>query len=337
MPPRPSASSDILLSQLAGDGLVFRTHPQHAAPTFAIYKTSTKCRLILDLRACNKLFLRPPSFRLPTFFALLQSPSLPLYFVKLDVTNFFWSLSLPPTVSGYFRFQSSSASFTYGTRRLPFGWSFSSIISHLTLERILHPLLSWLPDTLWQYNDDILLAHPDPHFLSFVAAYATHLLRSDGLLISSKSVLVPSLHVTWLGKNITCHFLHNSPARIAQISLHLWLLRCHSFSFRSLQRLLGQLQWLCSPVSQCAPFLASAYGLLQTCEARPALLPRQIFRSLLYACISCLIPLRRCALPPAMSMPVFYYDAAQTPSGRFAVSCFQRDSFATYVHASRLG
>ena len=88
VPPRPSASSDILLSQLAGDSLDFRTHPQHADPTFAIYKTAIKCRFILDLRAYNKLFLCPTLFRLPTFSALLQSPSFPLYFMKLDVTNF---------------------------------------------------------------------------------------------------------------------------------------------------------------------------------------------------------------------------------------------------------
>ncbi len=229
-------------------------------------------------------------------------------------------------------YQSSEKSFVFGSRRLPFGWFFSPILGQKTLERILLPLAAWFPDLMWQFIDDILLGHPDPYFLSFACAFAVYLLEKSGLLMSPKSQLVPSTHITWLGKDISCKLLCNSYTRVSQVLLHLWLLRCLRFSFRSLARLLGHLQWLCAPASTCAPFLASAYALLHT-TSRPILLPRNIWRALATACLTSLLPLSRRPIPPPTCMPLVYCDAALTPSGRYAVSCFKRSFFATHVTA----
>ena len=150
--------------------------------------------------------------------------------------------------------------------------------------------------------------------------------------MSPKSQLVPSTHITWLGNDISCKLLCNSYTRVSQVLLHLWLLRCLRFSFRSLARLLGHLQWLCAPASTCAPFLASAYALLHT-TSRPIILPRNIWRALATACLTSLLPLSRRPIPPPTCMPLVYCDAALTPSGRYAASCFKQSSFATHVTA----
>ena len=151
-----------------------------------------------------------PHGHFPSLRSLLCASGLKPFFVKLDVTNFFWSLHIPPTVTGYFVYQSSEKSFVFGSRRLPFGWFFSPILGQKTLERILLPLAAWFPDLMWQFIDDILLGHPDPYFLSFACAFAVCLLEKSGLLMSPKSQLVHSTHITWLGKDISCKLLCNS-------------------------------------------------------------------------------------------------------------------------------
>ena len=126
-----------------------------------------------------------------------------------------------------------------------------------------------------QYIDEILLASVDPHFLTFACHFLVHLITSSDLIISPKSVFVPTHTITWLGKILDHGTLTNTPSRVAYVLAQLWLLRCSKLTFRSLQRSLGFLQWLCSPCSLHAPFLASSYQLLLRATL-PPLLPRSL-------------------------------------------------------------
>ena len=170
---------------------------------------------------------------------------------------------------------------------------------------------------VYQNLDDVLLASPDPHFLSFATHYATFLITSSGLKLSHKSDLTPSKSIVWLGKLISHGTLSNTPSRIAHAIQHLWSLRCRRLSFRGLQRLLGYLQWLLTPSSFCAPFLASSYSLLQQ-TSLPILLPMSMFRSLLTACFSSSASLTCRPSPPACCMPVMFCDAAPFSGGYIA-------------------
>jgi len=158
------------------------------------HKSAEKARLIVDLhrKRYNALFAQPPPFHLPNINSLLAArPPIP-FSLKLDLATFYWSLLLPPTVSDYFSYQSTSPHSVLGSRRLPFGWSFSPILAQRTLKRILHSLVPWFTDSLWQFVGDLLLAHTDPHFLAFAGAFAVHLNSTSGFLLSPKSSLVPT-------------------------------------------------------------------------------------------------------------------------------------------------
>ena len=152
------------------------THTQHATPCFAIYKSQTKARLIFDMRAYNKVFPRPPPFSLPAMSQLLKSgPLSRFWFAKVDVQNCFWSISLPPAVTGYFPLHSGVIGCpTYGSRQLPFGWSWSPLLAQLTIHDIITPLHTVF--LCWQFIDDILIAHEDPYFLTFGVEYLVYIL-----------------------------------------------------------------------------------------------------------------------------------------------------------------
>lgn len=310
-------------------------NPAPAAPVFVRYKSELKARVILDLRAYNTLFPPPPPFHLPNLSSLLQThPHHTQFFIKLDISNFFWSLLLPHEVTGFFTFAAGDTQ-TYGTRRLPFGWSWSPIIAQLTLARILAPVATWFPGRFWQYVDDILIADEDPHFLHFTGSYLVHLLARSGLVINSKSQLQPVKSLTWLGKRILGGAIINTPQRIAQGLAHVWALRTRQLAFRALQRCLGTLQWLLSPTSTYSPFLASSYTLLRQ-HTLPRLLPKNIWYSLLQAALATATPLHRRPLAPPLAMPLVFCDAAPASDGCFLVAAHKPRIFATCVCAPRL-
>ena len=150
VPCRPDPLAQILLTRICNDKVIFLVNPAPAAPVFVRYKSELKARVILDLRAYNTLFPPPPPFHLPNLSSLLQThPHHTQFFIKLDISNFFWSLLLPREVTGFFTFAAGDTQ-TYGTRRLPFEWSWSPIIAQLTLARILAPVEKWFPGRFWQ-------------------------------------------------------------------------------------------------------------------------------------------------------------------------------------------
>ena len=165
-------------------------------------------------------------------------------------------MQLPNDVSGQFVYTIADASGThssFGSRALPFGWNWSPLVAQKSIATFLASLESLL-HLWWLYIDDLLMAHSDPAFLAFIGAYACHLLQVAGFIVSPKSVLAPSPSITWLGKHIDAHSgITNLPSRQAQVLLAIWALRTVSCSSRSLQRVLGSLQWLACPHSLIGP------------------------------------------------------------------------------------
>ena len=134
---------------------------------------------------------------------------------------------LPPCTQGYFTFNVTTSiphgEYSFVSCSLPFGWSWSPYIAQNTVESILRPITYLLP-MIWVYVDDVLLAHSDPVFLTYVVYYAVHLLECAGFIISTKSVTVPTT-IQWLGKTVSINGISNTFGRLAQLFLSIWLLR----------------------------------------------------------------------------------------------------------------
>ena len=171
------------------------------------------------------------------------------------------------------------------------------------------------------YNNDLLLAHTDPYYLTFLGHFVCFLLVSQGFVISSKSILVPALSVVWLGKALGPCGISNTPLRSAcvlQLILSLFLVHC---SWRQLQRVLGSVQWLACPHSCVYQFLFHR-------GRRNTHLPARTLSFLLTAFLLTLPPVSPRSLPPPFSMPQVFSDAAPFHSS-FVVACSRSLCFAT--------
>ena len=232
----------MVLCNLARSGLVFPTYSQSSAPCFTTYKSETKPWVIMEFRSYNVLFADPPRFRSPHFDSVLSARwSLDLYFVKIDVANFHWSLCLPPPVLGYFAISSGVVGYTtYGTYTM-FAFCMEMVSKHCTD----HPganlatccrLVSRPP---MQYLEDVLIVCCDPYFLQFALHFAKHLISNAGLLVSIKSSEYPVITITWLGKTVSATTVQILPSSMAAALAHIWLLRGSLLTHRRLMRVLG--------------------------------------------------------------------------------------------------
>ena len=85
-------------------------------------------------------------------------------------------MEIPQQVIGEFSASLNGVPFT--TRRLPFGWAWSPILSQLTIGQIISPITLYFTSVLvLQYLDDILLAADDPYLLTYVGSYCSYLLE----------------------------------------------------------------------------------------------------------------------------------------------------------------
>ena len=95
-----------------------------------------------------------------------------------------------------------------------------------------------------------------------------------------------------------------------------------------MQRVLGTLQWLGQPASEINFLLSPAYNLLRE-ERLPRRLPRRIYLGLLRAAVLTSLPVFPRPLPPPLTLPPIFYDAAPSSSTGFRVGAFRRGTLAT--------
>ena len=95
--------ANVILHILAPQSILFPLPSEPFDPVFVTAKTREKARRLLDPCTLNAHWPTPPRFPLPTLSRILDTPRAhTLFFPKLDVPNFFWSLRLPCTVQGCF-------------------------------------------------------------------------------------------------------------------------------------------------------------------------------------------------------------------------------------------
>ena len=199
-----SRPTHVLLDRLRTDAFLLPCDQPDNLTAFLRPKSSAKAAFIADLRPINALSSAPPpKFCLPSLELLgtTLSAHRDLWAVTIDLSNFFWSLRLPPHMVGAFRLRG----LCYDS--LPFGWDRSPGIAQETLGSVLTTFFRTLAAELdapplfsFHYLDDILFLSPCPLHLSRVTQRLTVFLRDLHLLVSPKSSLAPSQTFTWLGK-----------------------------------------------------------------------------------------------------------------------------------------
>ena len=175
----------------------------------------------------------------------------------------------------------------------------------------------------------MLFGH-DACFLRYCARFAEHLLRASGLLLNSKSVLIPACTITWLGKvlNNCPANIANDPARVAAFLLSLFRFFIKPFTKTALRKIFGMLQWLSRPAPQSAIFLASCYHLLQR-NQHPNYFPLPLWSSLIQATLLCLIPAVPRKQPPPLTFPPLFTDAAEETDCKFRVGMARGRHYCT--------
>ncbi|EPS57343.1 hypothetical protein M569_17475 [Genlisea aurea] len=247
----PAPSTRVLLRTLCAAGfLVPDPRAEQNCWVFVIPKSTEKVSMIADLRYLNGFSPQPlPGFRLPTvrdvFGFISKFAPGALWGGTLDLSNFFWSLRLPESARGVFSVQGG----WYDS--LPFGWNMSPVIAQRTLVTLLDGFLGVVDERVgsdgvlgvFVYLDDVMVLSPSKRVCGEILQLLSKGLQSAGLLVSPKSVLLPSQRLKWLGK--VFDLVEGSVAnteRMIQKSLAVVLMSClGSLSVRSLGRDLGVL------------------------------------------------------------------------------------------------
>ena len=250
------------------------------------YKSLAKCALIIDMQAFNHACsFKARPFRLPSLEGLagsLRSVQGGAWGAKIDLSNCYWSVHLPPAMAGAVRV--AAAGTTYALVRVPFGW-------HQAPGLVQHPIaavLSELPDTqvvIVQYLDDILFVGRDRQVTTRVARdTAAHLARK-GFLVSPKSVLDATHSLTWMGKQLSLNRsrVAHKPEGLADIVGRWVTFSLGHCTRKPLQRLLGRIGWLARPGFSAGCFLAGARAWLRMGPPSARCVPFAVCRGLLEA------------------------------------------------------
>ena len=210
-----------MLQALSAQGFLVPYPKNQTANTSAFLrpKSASKAAFIADLRGLNLLTPHPlPTFHLPNLVdigaVIALHPPATLWGTTIDITNFFWSLKIPPSAHGMFRIKG----LTWPC--LPFGWNLSPAIAQSTLGYLIDcafvaqgALPFWNTSVfIFHYYDDILLLSSSQILCTYFTTVLTTLLHDKGLLISAKSALQPSQTLKWIGKvfNLVHRSIHNS-------------------------------------------------------------------------------------------------------------------------------
>ena len=253
-----------LLRRLHADGPVDKCLLSPNARALVKYKSLAECELIIDMQAFNHACsFKARPFRLPSLegiAGLLRSVQGGAWGAKIDLSNCYWSVHLPPAMVGAVRVAGQWPSgTTYALVRVPFSWHQAlGLVQHL-----IAAVLSELPDTqvvIVQYLDDILFVGRDRQVTTRVARDTAAQLARKGFLVSPKSVLDATQSLTWMGKQLSLNRsrVAHKPEGLADIVGRWVTFSLGHYTRKPLQRLLGRIGWLARPGFSAGCFLAGA-------------------------------------------------------------------------------
>jgi len=238
------------------------TKPITCTYFFTPKPNSDKVRAICDARHHNNTQQSPPKpVKLPCFNDIKEkirnNPR--LYFTVVDISNFFWSLKLPPEwhnnfIYGYFK---NGKEIRVALTRVPFGWNYSPIVCQTVLQNIynkirketIQPSMLETIQEEYIYIDDILTFSTEAQPLEEYTLKRNEKLKLEHLFQNeAKSDHQPKTSVKWTGKQITANetekHIKNTIPHTAQAIASTILTTAATAHQKQLQRITGSLIWL---------------------------------------------------------------------------------------------
>ena len=259
-----------LAAAMERDGLLRRC-PDTAGANLRAFpkpKSAEKGALIAELRLLNSLMGSPPvPFELPSLeqlaglMEICKARGVTTGYTKLDISNMFWSVRLPPEYVDSFRFRVRGT--TYAIPSLPFGWTHSPAIAVAVLAQYLAVTFPG-EVIIIQYVDDILLVAANRTALAQCTDALARDLEHQGWRVSPKSQMTPSAEVSWMGKDLHGgqHTIIESATYMATL-VALWLrLGTRGYDARAMRRLCGEIVWASRPGRGAMPFMNGALAWL---------------------------------------------------------------------------
>lgn len=279
-----------LVRRLSELGMVdFTTQPAVVCGVFAVPKSDSTDRLIIDARPTNTQFAVPDPVRLPTpdlLARLCTDGSRPLFVAKVDLDNFYHRLRLPLWLRPYFALPpvragdvGASVSARFGADAwihpccvtLPMGWSHSVLVAQLAHEHFLNTRTTLSPtDRITHstdsavsrirhqvYIDDLNLFGTDPVEVSRAQAAYVREIEAVGLVVKPSKVVAPSsagVECVGLEVNGTEHTVGVSASKLERLRRDTrGVLASSGCSGLDLAHLVGRWTWACLA---CRPALA---------------------------------------------------------------------------------
>ena len=214
---------------------------------------------------------------------LLADPGASPLACHIDLTNAFWSLTLPEPYKNSFRVRIDGKSYAFSC--LPFDWRFPPVICEYVLAFVTTSV-----DTsgviVLHYLDDFLVVGYGKSRVGSVAQRLCDALRRAGAVISTKSVLDPVLEIQWLGKRLV---LSGDGAGVfskgqgGAALLGLWIRAAVLPLTRKHARgILGRFIWSLRPTVGFAPFLSGWWAHWQLGATRLQNCTLSLLQSLLH-------------------------------------------------------
>ena len=121
------------IRQMVADGVLEEGDVEFSVPHFWLYKPG-KLRLIFNGKRLNSAVAKPPPFNMKGHPTLQRFASKNLWHASDDLKNMFFSVKLAPRARRFFGIRTSIGTFRYTA--LPFGFSWSPFIAHVTVDEI---------------------------------------------------------------------------------------------------------------------------------------------------------------------------------------------------------
>jgi len=196
---KPTAALDDYIKQLSLAGII---EPSKRGPfvasLFIIPKQNNEPRLIVDYSNLTPV-LKPPKFYLPSIYQLLKRKQFPFvnpFFIKIDLKNAFYNIAIAEQSRYITTFYYKKY---YRFKYLPFGLSIAPFFMQLVTNYISkyftqHGCFSWV-----HLDDLIAISDDEPLLIAVLRTVLGKLKKSNILINTSKSSLVPSKQIEFLG------------------------------------------------------------------------------------------------------------------------------------------
>jgi hypothetical protein len=310
-----------LVRRLFALGMVeFTDQPKVVCGVFAVPKSDSTDRLIIDARPANVVFADPEPVRLPTpdlLARLCTDGTRPFFVAKVDLDNYYHRLRLPVWMRPYFALPAVragdvsvevSARFGADCRvfpccvTLPMGWSHSVLVAQLAHEHLLNTRTPLCPGDRITHDTDSLVDRPrhqvyidDVNFIgtdrdAVRRAQSEYIeaVQAVGLVVKPSKVVLPSCEgVECLGLEVhgADHTVGVSACKLARLCRDTQrVLARGSCSGFDLSHLVGRWTWACLACRPALSVFSAVYRFVECAGRRVFTVWRSVARELHVVC-----------------------------------------------------